>query len=186
MSPFSQPVLTAPVLKGANLISVFALVWWLVGLGPAPLAVFFPLLALGVVVTGVVFRQVRRRFQAGIDPGGPTPGELRRYGVIVVTEVVAIAVVVFGALALDRSDLIPSLVVIVVGVHFLPLATLYRHPPYRLLAIVMTAVGVVSLALVLGGLLGDDAGLLVPAVGAALCLWGTALRDVFAPAPAAR
>ena len=169
----------ANVLRGARTTSVFGLIWWFAGFGtlPAP-AVGIPLLILGIALTAAI--QVFARRQLGeldrVQP--PPPGQNAAYLRIVLTEFALIAAAVVLCNLLDLSDLIPSLVVIIVGLHFVPLARLYRQLRWNVLAAVMTAIGLVVLPLAYAGVLSGNAWLTVPAVGAGLALFADAAHAV--------
>ncbi|MGP4090213.1 hypothetical protein [Streptomyces sp. KR55] len=70
-------------------------------------------------------------------------------------------------------ELIPGLVAVVVGVHFLPLATLFRQPRFHLTGALMIAVGAAGCGLDSADGPAGSAQLTVD-IGAALILWGTA------------
>jgi hypothetical protein len=98
----------------------------------------------------------------------------------------AIAVVVGGALASGVPGLIPGLVAVVVGLHFLPLAVLFRLPRFHLTGALMITAGTAGCAI---GVLGGPAGTVQMTVGvsAAVILWGTVSVRVAKPAgPAGR
>lgn len=70
-----------------------------------------------------------------------------RYGIIVAIE---FAVAAAGALLLARrrrQDLIPAWIAIVVGLHLLPLAVVLSYPVLAVVAVLITAGGVVALPL---------------------------------------
>lgn len=92
---------------------------------------------------------------------------------VLVAEVIAIN---FAALLLAshhlRSGLLP-LIAIIVGLHFYPLARLFRTPYYDITATVMTLAGVVGLAALLAGCPTPSTLAAVAAV-CAFTLWATA------------
>ncbi len=112
---------------------------------PAPwpnLAVFAWLAALMVYVFFVFFR---RRVFAEFVAVAPSAG------LVYVASVAAmIALIRFGSALLpdDRVvELRPALIVIAVGLHFLPFATAFRTPMFKVLGSLMLAMGAVGLGL---------------------------------------
>ena len=133
---------------GSLISAIAGLIFVLVNAGAfgGPLDVV--LRVLGVVVFAAVIWFAVLRRAAGRPGPEPSPGALRTYLICVGGEVVAIPL---GAQllirVLDRPQLTPVWVVLVVGVHFLPFARAFRVPLFRTLG--WTLVG---LAL-LGGVL---------------------------------
>jgi hypothetical protein len=81
-------------------------------------------------------------------PPRPLP---RSAGVVYLASVVGmIAVIQAGGRALeaiDHPDVVPAVIVLAVGLHFLPFARAFRTPMFTRLGIVMTALGATGLAL---------------------------------------
>ncbi|HEV2530075.1 MAG TPA: hypothetical protein VGT61_16640 [Thermomicrobiales bacterium] len=170
----------ADVLRGARTTSIFGLVWWFAGFGTlASPAIGIPLLVAGIALTVAiqVFAQRQLRDLTGIQP--PPKGQNAYYLRVFITEILLIAVAAVLCNLLDRPEWVTSLVVIVVGLHFIPLAALYRQPRWNILAAVMTAIGVISLVLVIADVLSGNAWLTVPAVGAGLAIFADAAHGVF-------
>ncbi|WP_433453633.1 hypothetical protein ACQPXS_35860 [Streptomyces sp. CA-142005] len=156
---------------GLAFLTGFGLAWWLLGasaLGESLL----PVAALaGVAVAAGVWRTGRDVRHPG---GRPLPGDVRRRFVwINALQWLAIAAVVGGAEASGRPELIFGLVAVVVGLHFLPVAALFRQPRFHVTGTLMTATGAVGCVI---GVAGESASTvrMTVGVGAAVMLWGTA------------
>jgi hypothetical protein len=105
-----------------------------------------------------------------------------RFGLVVVIEFVAIAVIARVLAVTGRTDLIPLIVCLAVGVHFFPLARLFRMPIYDRTGIALCVVAVVSaLAAPLLGL--PILWTLLPGLGSAVILFATSGAIVFAQRP---
>ncbi|GAB3171277.1 hypothetical protein GCM10027162_12310 [Streptomyces incanus] len=99
---------------------------------------------------------------------------MRRFGWINIAQWAAIAATVVVCVACGVPSWIPVLVVIIVGVHFLPLATLFQQSEYRVTAAVLIAAGVA--AGVVGTAGGPPTAVRATAcIPAALALWGSAV-----------
>lgn len=131
---------------------------------PAPVAH-----AIVVAVALLLFVSAIRPIatSAGRRPGAPVDRKLMALSIA--GEVVAILIGVNLVANLGRPDLILSVVGLVVGLHFLPLAKACDFPAYRILGLAITAFALVSIAVpgpvghaILGG-------------GAAASLWLTVL-----------
>lgn len=155
---------------GPIILAVMGAIWAMVGLdyaGVPPVWWAAPVVIAGAIVALVVQRS------RGLVP--PPAAEGRRIGRLVGiwsgVEGVAIFVAINVCINLQRPDWVVPAICVIVGLHFLPLA---RGLPVRLYyatGAAMTVLGLLGLA---------DLTLLAPAMmvafGAALLLWGTALR----------
>lgn len=95
-------------------------------------------LAGGAVAAGVwrTGRDLRHQ------DGGPLPGDVRRrFAWVNALQWSAIIAVAGGAQTSGRPELIFGLVAVVVGLHFLPLAALFRQPRFHVTGGLMTATG---------------------------------------------
>jgi hypothetical protein len=170
--------------SGMIVLGYFALAWtgWGASAG-VPAGVQIALvavaaLAFAALVAGAVlmFRQAR----ALPEPDAAEREEGRRagrrigirFGIVVVIEFAGIAVIARVLAITGRTDLIPLLVCLGVGVHFFPLARLFRLPVYDRTGIALCAVAVATaLAAPLLGL--PILWTLLPGLGAALVLFAT-------------
>ncbi|MER6572296.1 hypothetical protein ABT288_40530 [Streptomyces sp. NPDC001093] len=159
---------------GLAFLTVFGLAWWLAG-ASAPGGSLLPVAALacGAVAAGV-WRTGRGLRRPG---GGPLPDEVRRrFAGINVLQWTVISVVTAIAVMSGVPRLIPGLIALVVGLHFLPLAVLFRQPRFHLTGALMVAVGVAGCAVDLAARSAAAARTIV-GIGAAVVLWGTACLD---------
>lgn len=120
------------------------------GLLPAPLPVVVR--AAGVVAfVAVVAYAVVRAPRSPDAATRPPRSAMRTYWICVAAEIVAIGV---GSLVLarlvHRPELSPLWVVFVVGVHFLPFASAFRVPLFRVLALTLMVVAVTGGVAALG------------------------------------
>lgn len=128
----------------------------------------FALITAALAVYSVRFRPAVRR-----DRTIPRDWQ-RRYNLALIGELVLIAIAVAVLILVDLAPLVPAVVAVIVGVHFLPLATAFDQPHYRATAAAMTVAGVIGAVLFLTAdpvLCGVVAGL-----GSAVTLWWTSLR----------
>jgi len=125
------------LLWGASFLGARASIW-LVVVG---------VLACTILAWNIAsFRYVRRRQPPVTDINRP-----RSFGwpyrIVVIVEVLLAGGGVSLASAHHRPDLIPIVVAIVVGLHFLPLAKIFKIPSVYFLGIVVTAIPLISLAI---------------------------------------
>jgi hypothetical protein len=135
---------------GVLFLSGFGVLWLLLGFAArewlSPLTVAAVLVGLGALVAGAV---ALRRRAAVLPPSTLGPEERRRIGrtfglvnAVQWAAIIAVAVVL-GRLHLDAY--IPAAVTVVVGVHFFPLARLFRFPQHHVTGAALVAWGVVCL-----------------------------------------
>ena len=166
---------------GSLIGAIAGLVFVLVNAGPFAAPVDVALRVLGVAAFAVVGWYAVLRRAAGRPGPEPSRGALRTYVICVAGEVVAIPL---GAQLLirvmDRPQLTPAWVVLVVGVHFLPFAAAFRVPWFRTLGWTLVGLALVGAALAL-----TLAPLAVPAaaVAAGFVLLGFAALGGTRPGP---
>ncbi|MBT2443899.1 hypothetical protein J7E93_28150 [Streptomyces sp. ISL-36] len=170
--------------SGVGFLALFGVGWWLLGTSAfdgwvRPVAIVVGcLLALGLMVAA------RRLLPA--SAGGPFPAERRRrfnqVNALQWILIIAIAVVCGRA---GFPVLIPPLVALVVGLHFLPLAVVFEQPRLRVPAVLLILAGLAGLAVWATESPASTVRLVV-GVTAALSLWGTAAWTVTGAAPAPR
>ncbi|MGW5849953.1 hypothetical protein ACWFQ8_18705 [Streptomyces sp. NPDC055254] len=168
--------------SGVGFLALFGVGWWLLGttafdgrVRPVGIVVGC-LLALGLMLAA-------KRFLPP-SAGGPFPAERRRrfnqINALQWTLVIAIAVV---CVRTGSPVLIPPLVALVVGLHFIPLATVFEQPRLRVPAALLIMAGTAGLA-AWATEAPDTTVRLVVGVTAALSLWGTAAWTVTGTPPA--
>ncbi|MGW4439119.1 DUF7010 family protein [Streptomyces sp. NPDC004596] len=156
------------------ILAVFGLAWWMVGISvvTGPLAAVA--VVLGLAATVGVLLLARRAVPQGAPPSPPDGAVMRRFRWINIAQWAAIAVTVAVCVACGVPSWIPVLVVFIVGVHFLPLATLFQQPEYRVTAALLIAAGGVA------GVVGAAGGpptvvRAIACIPTALALWGSAV-----------
>lgn len=137
---------------GSAIAAVFGLIYVVVNAGTLPPAIGQPLQVLGAVAFVAVLVTIRRgRGPEGDQPaGGGAFGSA--YWLVVAGEAAALA----AGLAmlngpLDAPQAGAGWVSVVVGLHFLPLAHVFRQAFFRWLGAAIATCGVVGLALAAGG-----------------------------------
>jgi len=165
---------------GAAIMFGFGIAWLLIGVLVAPSSIGLRLslllagIALGVSVAAMGLRASR----LPRDVVAPTPDQIaafratgRRFGLIFGLETAAILVAVAVLNVVHQPDYIPCAIAVIVGVHFFPLAPLFKAPIYNVTGILGCVTGV-------AGIFIADAVLRQKAVSIwfGLVLWGTAAR----------
>ena len=154
--------------SGAIIMGVFAAVWWVIGTiasGRAPVLVYgFPILVTGAVI--VVGSRTERRAAGLAEDERARRGRL--VGIASGAEGLAILVAINVLVNMRRIALAAPVVVIVVGLHFLPLARWLPARLYYATSALLVGLGVVGFAIA-----DADVRRLVVGVGAACVLWLT-------------
>ncbi|RJK98193.1 hypothetical protein [Vallicoccus soli] len=161
-------------LRAAFVLGPFGLLWGMVaasGAGGAAAALRVAAVVAAVLVVAGAVALARRRPPR---PRSLPEGWHRRVGLVNAGQFVVIALVVVGCLVADAPQLVPPLVCLVVGVHFVPLARDFAQPEYRATAAGLCAAAVAGLVLLAA--VDAEASRLVVGAVAALVLWGSALR----------
>lgn len=160
--------------QGAMIMCVVAFPWAATGIGVlgASTGYWAALAASAVVTVALAVYSIRHTPRRRRDRRIP-PDWRRRYNIALLAELVLIGVTVAVLVVAGIAPLIPAIVAIVVGIHFLPLATAFDQPQYRLTAAGLTTAGVLGGVLFLTAdpaLCGTVAG-----IGTAAVLWWTSL-----------
>jgi hypothetical protein len=161
-------------LRAAFVLGPFGLLWGMVaasGAGGAAGALRVAAVVLAVLVVAGSVALARRNPARGRDL---PDGWHRRVGLVNAGQFVVIALVVVACLLADAPELVPPLVCLVVGLHFVPLARDFAQPEYRATALGLCAAAVAGRVLLATA--DAEASRLVVGSVAALVLWGTALR----------
>ncbi len=111
---------------------------------------YLAFLALLAVTIKMLIRARRRMKTLAIQPDEFRTRFSKRFRAICFFEGAGCALVVGLALGLHRSDLIAAGISVVVGVHFLPLARLFRLPAYSIAGIAIIVADLVSVAMLEG------------------------------------
>ena len=162
--------------SGIVVMALFGAVWWAVGSGALTGAARGLALAVGGSVSLLLLAgwwRLRRSLPAEALGGPADTSGSRRFGAVNAAQWIAIVLVVVVARAVDRPEIIPALVCLVVGAHFFPLAGLFDAPRYRLTGGALVAVAAATLLAVPALGLPGGAWRAAPCFGAALVLWAT-------------
>ncbi|MFW6599198.1 hypothetical protein ACQBAU_01850 [Propionibacteriaceae bacterium Y2011] len=119
--------------------------WWIAGSGPREGA-FFPLALLGLACGATLVWFVLRHL--------PDDGELdqfragvKRYNLVNLAQIGGIVVAIVVGVLTGRPELIPGLIALVNGAHFVGLARTMRQPTYARLGLVVVGIGLVGLVI---------------------------------------
>lgn len=157
------------------MVTIFGAGWLAWGLSTADavtptVAVLFSIVEIVLLGYSVYFiwkgRSLRKKYPS--SPSATTRSMNKQFMIVAVLEFAAIAIVVVIASALHRSDLAPVLIAIVVGLHFLPLAKVFRAPIYYVSGIAITLWCVVCWILFRSNALIASTG-----IGTGIMLWAT-------------
>ncbi|HEX5505916.1 MAG TPA: hypothetical protein VFW96_25080 [Thermomicrobiales bacterium] len=181
----STHAVAPPAIRGAVtgllVLAGFGTAWALAGAialrgwgapAPALLAV-----APGLALLGRALALRRAAARAPRDGAEVAARRRRWFGLVTVVEFASIGAVVVVGRATRHAALIAPLVALIVGLHFLPLAALFRVRAYYATGAALCLLAALALLLVpAAGTLGGrpvDARTAVVGWGAALVLWGT-------------
>jgi hypothetical protein len=132
--------------------------------------VFLTPLSLAIVAMRRARRQVNMHMRtAGTDSRYFRESFGRQFRLISILEVVGIGIVIFLAVYFHRPDLLAAGISVVVGLHFLPLARLFRLPAYYVTGMAIFLCGLLSMIFLHGNDIAFAAG-----IGTGLVLWITA------------
>lgn len=163
---------------GAVFMFSFGIVWLLIGLlqgRPSPAWLRLSLLFVGIALGASIAIMGMRASSFPHDASSPTAQRLatnceigRHFYIIFGVELAAIFLAVAVLKAIHYPDYILSGIAIIVGVHFFPLAALFRAPVYY-------GTGLLGCAIGLTGFLVADANLRQKVVGLSfgMLLWAT-------------
>ncbi|MFM9587886.1 hypothetical protein ACKI1J_00100 [Streptomyces scabiei] len=162
--------------SGVGFLALFGLGWWLLG-SSAFAGVLRPvLIGAGCVVAVGLMLAARRLLPA--SAGGPFPADRRRrFNQINGLQWLLIIAIVAVCRLVEVPVLVPPLVAVVVGLHFLPLAVVFEQPRLRVPAVLLAASGAAGTIVWLAD--GPDETVrLVVGLASAISLWATAVWTV--------
>jgi len=169
--------------SGVGFLTLFGLGWWLLGTSAFEGLVRLIEVVVGCAVTVGLLLAARRFFPS--SAGEPFPaGQRRQFMRINVLQwllIIATGVVCRYA---GAPVLIPPLIAVVVGLHFLPLAAVFEEPRLRIPAALLGAAGATGVIVWLMNGPDETVRLLVGLISA-LSLWGMALWTIAGAASAA-
>jgi hypothetical protein len=178
VDPSLQALTVIGAGRGALVVSMFGAGWIAWGLGAGKLfskivGPVYGFLALLLWVCAVYTirkgGELRKKYSTAFDSG--FRAVRRPYIIIVVTEFVAIALAFFVANGIfHRPELGPDWCAIVVGVHFLPLAKIFRAPALGVFGVLIALWGLVCWAV-----FRSDAVVISVTLGTGILLWAAAV-----------
>ncbi|MFD7232620.1 hypothetical protein [Streptomyces sp. NPDC059881] len=164
-------------------LALFGLGWWLLGSSAFDGLTRQVLVVVGCAVTVGLMLAARRFLPA--SAGGPFPVDRRRrFNQINALQWLLIIAIVVVCGQVGVPVLVPPLIAVVVGLHFLPLAAVFEQPRLRIPAALLIASGAAGMTVWLAN--GPDETVrLVVGLASALSLWGMATWTVAGAASAA-
>ncbi|MFD4346960.1 hypothetical protein ACFWQ6_19255 [Streptomyces coelicoflavus] len=162
--------------SGVGFLALFGLGWWLLATSAFDGTARLVEVVVGCAVALGLMLAARRFLPA--SAGGPFPtDQRRRFNRINGLQWLLIVVIAVVCARAGSPVLIPALVAIVVGLHFLPLAAVFEQPRLRVPATLLVVAGASGLAVWLTDGPDETVRLVVGAVSA-LSLWGMAVWTV--------
>lgn len=166
---------------GVAVCAVMGLTWAASALGALDAVVAVPGLIASSGIAAVLIRGARdlRRSARGLPDTAPAGTDLglarRSFNLVLAAEWVAIGLAINLLPRWDHPQWIPTALCAVVGLHFVPLARLFRVPLYYATGGALCLVATTTI--VIGAIGGSETAVqLVPGVGAALSLWATGAK----------
>lgn len=151
----------------------FGTLWWLFGTAGMPGGWVAVTVGGGLIIGIVLFVLALRQLSGVGEQAGFEPNVRRHFMLINLGQAAGIALVITVANLAGEPAWIPALIATVVGVHFLPLARLFRWPQHWWIAGFMITMGVTGFALALSGT-DLNTVLVVVCPGCAGILWASA------------
>ncbi len=167
--------------RGASIGVMFGAGWLGWGLGNAKafngfVGPTFGFITLFLLACSIYFIHKGRLLRKQYPAAGASTRQtiLKWFLLVVLLEVCAIALVSMLANRLHRADLATDWCAMIVGLHFLPLAKIFRAPNLNVLGILMTLWCVLCWALFQPSMIAISAPL-----GTGILLWGTCVSSLF-------
>ncbi|MGW0840483.1 hypothetical protein ACWD26_10010 [Streptomyces sp. NPDC002787] len=169
--------------SGVGFFALFGLGWWLLGSSAFDGVTRLVLVIVGCVAA-VGLMLAARRFLPPSAQGAFPAARRRRFNQINGLQWLLIIAVVAVCRQAGAPVLVPPLIAVVVGLHFLPLAAVFEQPRLRIPAALLVASGAAGMTVrLMNG--PDDTVRLVVGLMSALSLWGMATWTVAGAASAA-
>lgn len=129
-------------------------------------------ISIALLVAGIAI--IRRGLRLPREASNATRRRIRRdYIITVVVEVVALNIAANLLITHHMMSYLPAAFAVIVGLHFFPLAWIFRTRHYHATAVLMTLAGILAILTLAGGAPAETTGSLA-AAACALVLWGTA------------
>ncbi len=148
----ASPRYLVGVTTGALVLTCFGAIWGLQG--PQVMIVITPSVTAALLVLILKTRQaVRRLPQAKESPEeqGQFQQTSRRFGIVVGIEFAAIATAIVLLMFLKHPEFTAPVICLIVGLHFLPLASLFQVRVYTLVGVALLLLGGGALLALLSG-----------------------------------
>ncbi len=173
------------VASGVLFLALFGALWAVTGMqglhGQSPAWIFAVMLALGLVLLGGGVSLVRaaRRLPNSVREAGTQQRRRRNrwFRILFVTEAILIGIALAVCRLVNRFDLFLPLTMLIVGIHFFPLAVVFRVKDYHVAGALLCALAIFTLLAVperlrVGGSVSVAAWWVVLGFGGAFILWG--------------
>lgn len=132
-----------------------------------------------LLVAGVAAIRRGRHLSRATGIGDRAPRGMRRgFMLVLIGEIVALNIAAYLLISHRMAQYLAPAVAIVVGLHFLPLAKIFRAPHFFITAIVMTLAGVLAAVAMVTGSSATAANGIAELV-CAVALWGTGFTSWF-------
>ncbi|HKZ10118.1 MAG TPA: hypothetical protein VJL61_05345 [Rhodanobacteraceae bacterium] len=186
MNEHATPAVTPSALRGRGIgivvCAIFAALWanwarpWLMG-APASwawaAAIVVAVISGALLLVGVSMIRGGRRLSKATGVGDMAPRPMRRgFTLVLIAEIVALNIAAYFLIGHHMAQYLAPVIAVIVGLHFLPLAQIFRAPHFFATAVVMTLAGVVAAAAMATGSPGVAANGIVD-LACAVALWGT-------------
>lgn len=162
--------------RGILILSLFGILWAAVGASGLSADIAGTARIIGMVLgVGVILLGYRPAGRTSPERQRSQPaGWYRKIGVVNLVQAAAIALTVLGLIAAGVPQMVPPVVCLIVGMHFLPLAKLFDQPQYFWTGAGLTAAAIAGfLILMLGP--GAETSRIVIGFAAAGTLWTTSV-----------
>lgn len=163
--------------RGALILALGGLIWVSVGTSGTTGSPIGRVVTAAVAVA-VTLAAIALAVRSGSRPAGPRrlPADwLHRVGVVNLVQLGVIAVAVVALIAAGRTNLLPPVISLVVGLHFLPLARLFGQWQYRWTGVLQSLTAIAGIVSYLAGS-GSTLASSIAGIGTAVILWGTSIH----------
>lgn len=142
--------------SGVSFLALFGVLWAEVGIGGlkglgAPwLSLVAVVLGLVLLIAGITLIRASRQLPHRNTPAASQERRRRRrwFAIIFATEMIAITIAGVICRAVNRLDLFLPLIMLIVGIHFWPLAALFYVRNYYVVGVLLCLVAIITLLVV--------------------------------------
>jgi hypothetical protein len=168
------------IARGANILAFFGFVWFGWGFGSVPgfpiagwLAFYAAVIALGIFAVRTLLHAKGLAAQQIVERAGFQRQHGRRFLLITILEFAGCGLVAALATHFHRPELIAPGIALVVGLHFFPLATLFRFPMYHAVGAAMMLCAILGVVVFRGDSIAAATG-----ISCGTVLWMAALHSL--------